>query len=226
MGLAEPLHTTLAMTTNLVPPFILPAAPAHVLTIEMAIQLCTHDSMCMINASVETAPTSTLKHNDGHIYCALSIHRLPPELQKPLNIRFVWHADLQMTPDTTADRINWSSWQQCYHKACPATGQSRSWWQHLWPNPQCTHSTITTQCQQRTSHSDASNWWVVWSPRSTAAGNKDKSTLHTHIRAKSPSTGHQQQVQCIPQLRLQCLTIKHYNHLQRYLTWHPTTVNQ
>jgi len=100
MGLVVPLHAILAMATNLDPPFTLFITPAPVLTTEMAIRLREHDSRST-HAGVETAPTSTLKHNDGHLHRASPICGLLLEHQKPANKGFDWHDDLQPTPRGT-----------------------------------------------------------------------------------------------------------------------------
>jgi len=98
MGVEAPLHAILAMAADPVPPSYLPFAPEPAPTTEMAVCLCKHDSMHTTNTSVETAPTSTLKHDNGHIHCASPICGLPPEHPAPKNKGFDRHADLQTTP--------------------------------------------------------------------------------------------------------------------------------
>jgi len=98
MGLVVPPHATLAMATDPDSPFTLSVMPALVLTTEMTVQLCEHDSRDSTNASVETAPTSTLKHDDGHFHHMSPICGLLPEHQKLANKWFDWHVDLPTMP--------------------------------------------------------------------------------------------------------------------------------
>jgi len=96
-GLEVPSHAILAMAANPVPPSNSPVAPAPAPTTDMAVCLCEHDSMRTTITSVETAPTSTLKHDDGHIHRALPIRGLPLDHLASESKGFNRHADLQVT---------------------------------------------------------------------------------------------------------------------------------